>query len=217
MTSPEGDDEERIEDSPDRLITLSDGIYAIAMTLLVLDITVPGGLNAAQFHAAIADVWPRLAAYAWSFYILTTFWRDHRRLFLRVRRIDATLLRLTTASLGAVALLPFTTSLLAEYSRQAVAVALYAGSILAIVSLHIGLVTTLWRRRPLQAHRISDELGRGVVQDLGVTAVVFAVSIPVAFISPVAGLCCWILLIPAKIAVGRRYRRAGGIAAEPRE
>ena len=208
MTSPEGDDAEPVEGSPDRLVTLSDGIYAIAMTLLVLDIKVPDGLSAAQFHAAIGDVWPKLAAYAWSFYILTTFWRDHRRLFLRVRRIDATLLRLTTASLCTVALLPFTTSLLAEYSRQSQAVALYAGNILAIVSLHIALVMTLWRRRSLQAQRISDELGRGVTQDLGVTAVVFALSIPIAFVSPVAGLCCWTLLIPAKIAVGWRNRRA---------
>jgi uncharacterized membrane protein len=207
MTSPEVDGEERIEDVPDRLITLSDGIYAIAMTLLVLDINVPGGLDSARFHAAIAAVWPKLAAYAWSFYILTTFWRDHRRVFLRVRRIDPTLLRLTAGSLGAAALLPFTTSLLAEYSRQAVAVALYAGNILAIVSLHMALVLTLWRRRHLQAHQISDEVGRSVIQHLSVTAAVFALSIPVAFVSPLAGLCCWILLIPAKIAVGWRTRR----------
>ena len=214
MTVPEADgaagaeEGEAVEGNPDRLITLSDGIYAIAMTLLVLDLAVPSGLSTAQFHAAIAHVWLKLAAYAWSFYILAAFWRDNRRLFLRVRRVDPTILSLATTSLGTVALLPFTTSLLAEYSHQSVAVALYAGDILAIVSLHIALVVTLWRRRHLQARFISDELGRGVVQDLGVTAVVFALSIPIAFASPTAALYFWIVLIPAKIVVGLRNRRA---------
>jgi hypothetical protein len=97
--------------------------------------------------------------------------------------------------------------MLAEYSHQALAVALYAANILALVSLHIALVTTLWRRRPLQAHHISDELGRAVVQDLSVTAVVFAVSIPIAFISPLAGLCCWLFLIPGKAFAGRHKIR----------
>jgi hypothetical protein len=52
-------------------------------------------------------------------------------------------------------------------------------------------------------------LGRAVVWDLGVTAVVFALSIPVAFVSAPAGLCCWLFLIPAKVVVGRRSRRVG--------
>lgn len=206
MADSEDEDADRIEDRPDRLIALSDGIYAIAMTLLVLDLTVPDGLNPAQFHAALAHVWPRLAAYAWSFYILTIFWRDHRWLFLRVRRTDSVFLRLTLASLGTVALLPFTTSLLSEYGDEDAAVALYAGNILAMVSLHIALVATVWRRRSLQAHTIGDELARGVIHDLGATAVVFAVSIPIAFVSPAAALWSWTLLIPAKFAVGRRNR-----------
>lgn len=206
MPDSEDEDADRIEERPDRLVALSDGIYAIAMTLLVLDLAVPDGLNAAQFHTALSHVWPRLAAYALSFYILTVFWRDHRWLFLRVRRTDTLFLRLTLASLGTVALLPFTTSLLSEYADEEAAVALYAGNILAIVSLHIALVVLLWRRRALQAHKISDELGRGVVQDLGATAVVFAVSIPIAFASPSAALWSWTLLVPAKVAVGRRNR-----------
>lgn len=217
MTSPSpagSSDLEQAEGNPDRLLTLTDGIYAIAMTVLVLNISVRSGLNASQFHSAMGHVWSELGAYALSFYILTTFWRDNHWLFLRVRRIDATMLRVTLASLATSVLLPFATSLLSEYSDQSEAVAFYAANILAIVVLHIALVVILWRRRSLQAHEISDEVARALVRDLGVTAFVFAVSIPIAFASPSGALYFWILLIPAKIAVGRRTRRAGAQSQE---
>jgi uncharacterized membrane protein len=208
VTSPEvSTDAKQAEGSPDRLITLTDGIYAIAMTVLVLNISVRGGLNTTQFHAEMGHVWLELGAYALSFYILATFWRDNRWLFLRVRRVDAPMTRVALASLATIVLLPFATSLLAEYSDQSEAVAFYAGNILAIVLLHIALVTILWRRRSLQAHDITDEVGRALVQDLGATAVVFAVSIPIAFASHSAAMYFWLLLIPAKLAVGRRARQ----------
>jgi uncharacterized membrane protein len=208
VTSPEvSTDAKQAEGSPDRLINLIDGIYAIAMTVLVLNISVRSGLNTTQFHAEMGHVWLELGAYALSFYILANFWRDNRSLFLRVRRVDVPLTRVTLASLAAIVLLPFATSLLAEYGGQGEAVAFYAGNILAIVLLHIALVMILWRRRALQAHEINDEMGRALVEDLGATAVVFAVSIPIAFASPSAAKYFWLLLIPAKFVVGRRTRQ----------
>ncbi len=196
------------EGSPDRLLTLSDGIYAIAMTLLVLNVEVPEGLDEAGLRHALAQLWPQLAAYVASFSLLGAFWRDHRRLFLRVRRIDGTLGRLTVASLGAVALLPFPTTVLAEYRLQTPAVALYAAAITLITALHLAIAATLRRRRHLQAERIADELGRAVVRDLAATVIVFALSVPVAFVSPPAAVCLWVLLVPVKIVTGRWARAA---------
>ncbi|MGH4033620.1 TMEM175 family protein [Actinomycetota bacterium Odt1-20B] len=208
MTAQESVGTEEAEGSPDRLVALSDGIYAIVMTLLVLDIKVPDGLDSSGFRHAVAHLWPQLVAYVWSFYILATFWRDQRRLFLRVRRVDALLLRLTLASLGAVALLPFTTALLADYRTQSLAVALYAAVITCIVALHLAIAATVWRHGHLQAVPISDQFGRAVIQDLGATVIVFGLSVPVAFASPLAALCVWLLLIPTKIATGRQARSA---------
>ncbi|MFE0107399.1 TMEM175 family protein [Streptomyces sp. NPDC059009] len=187
---------------------MSDGIYAIAMTLLVLDVKVPDGLDTSGFRRALARLWPQVAAYVFSFYILATFWRDHRRLFLRVRRVDATLLRLTLASLGAIALLPFPTALLAEYRTQPLAVALYAAVITCTVALHLAIAAVLWRHEHLQAEHISDQLARGVIRDLGATVIVFGLSVPVAFVSPLAAVCVWLSLIPAKIVTGRQVRSA---------
>lgn len=173
-----------IEGSPDRLVALSDGIYAIAMTLLVLDLKLPGEVHASRLGHELVRLWPQLAAYVSSFALLAVFWQDHRRLFLRVRRIDGTLGALTVASLGAVALLPFPTNVLAEYRLQTPAVALYAGVITPIVTLHLAIAATLWRHQDLQAKRITDQMGRAVVWDLGATVVVFGLSLPVAFASP---------------------------------
>ncbi|SDJ44172.1 Protein of unknown function [Streptomyces indicus] len=105
-----------------------------------------------------------MAAYLFSFYILATFWRDHRKLFRHVRRVDPALLRLTLASLGAIALLPFPTALLAEYRTEPLAVALYAGVITCTVGLHLAIAAVVWRHPDVQAGPISDRLGRGVVR-----------------------------------------------------
>lgn len=209
MTTQEGAPARHSEGNPDRLLTLADGIYGIAMTILVFNISVRSGLSSSEFHSAMGHVWSELGAYALSFYILSTFWRDNRRLFVHVRQVDVTMTRVTLASLATVVLLPFATSLLAEYSSQSEAVAFYAGNILAIVVLHIGLVMILWRRRPLQAHEISDDVARALVWDLSATAAVFAASIPIAFASPVAAMYFWILLLPAKSVTGRLTRRPG--------
>ncbi|MFI1092396.1 TMEM175 family protein [Streptomyces sp. NPDC020917] len=120
-----------------RLIALSDGIFAIAMTLLVLDIRVTSGLDAAGFRHMLYELLPNIGAYALSFAILAAFWRDHRRMLQIARRVEGPALRLTLAGLGAIALLPFPTTLLSEYASQPLAVALYAGTVVLIDLLQL--------------------------------------------------------------------------------
>ncbi|ROR35820.1 TMEM175 family protein [Kitasatospora cineracea] len=201
--------------SPDRLLALSDGIYAIAMTLLVLDVKVPDGLDEKAFRDAMGDLRPQVAAYGLSFYVLAAFWRDHRRLFLLARQLDTSLLRLTMASLGAIALLPFPTALLADYPDEPAAVSLYAIVIVVIEAFHMAIAAMLWRREHLQAEPISDALGHAVLWDLGTTAIVFGLSVPIAWLSPTAALWTWLLLIPAKITSGRGLRSAMRSSSTP--
>ncbi|WP_434587479.1 TMEM175 family protein [Streptomyces sp. A5-4] len=68
------------QENPDRLIALSDGISATAMTLLVLDIRVTTDLDTADFRQMPHDPLPKIGAYALSFTILAALWRDHRRI-----------------------------------------------------------------------------------------------------------------------------------------
>lgn len=193
------------EKSPHRLIALSDGIFAIAMTLLVLDIRVPGGLDAAAFRHALRDVLPHLGAYALSFAILANFWRDHRRILQLAKHVDGLTLRLALAGLGVIALVPFPTSLLSEYGSQPLAVACYAATVVVIDLLELALFLTIWRR-PQTAHPISDRDGRNIVADLGTTILVFGATVPIAFASPSVAIWSWLALVPLKFTLGRRER-----------
>ncbi|MGW2276975.1 TMEM175 family protein [Streptomyces sp. NPDC001770] len=126
----------------DRLTALSDGIFAIAMTLLVLDIRVPRGLDDAGFRDAVRDVLPDVGAYALSFVILAGFWRGHRRIVALVPRFEGPSLRLALIWLGAIAFLPFPTSLLSEYASEPLAVAVHAVTVAVTDLLGLAVLRT---------------------------------------------------------------------------
>ncbi|MES9510427.1 TMEM175 family protein [Streptomyces sp. NPDC000609] len=202
------------EDGPDarnlaRLIALSDGIFAIAMTLLVLDIHVTGDLDTAGFHRMLHELLPHIGAYALSFAILAGFWRDHRRILQLAHRVEGLSLRLELAGLGAIALLPFPTTLLSEYASRPLAVALYAATVIVIDLLQLAVLHTLRRERRTSVARDDGAAearsgDRDIVTDLTVTVAVFGATVPIAFASPRAALWSWLALIPIKFALGRR-------------
>ncbi|MEU7136473.1 TMEM175 family protein [Streptomyces sp. NPDC046261] len=192
-------------ESSERLVALSDGIYAIAMTLLVLDVSIPDGLDEAGFRRALRQEWPSLGAYALSFAVLAALWRDQRRILHHVRRADTLVVRLTLAGLGTAALLPFPTALLSEYgAREPMAVATYAVAIALISLLHLAVFVRVRRRPRLRVRPIPDRAARAVVTELGAVVLVCAASVVLAFaVSPLAGLVTWLLSIPLKHAIRR--------------
>ncbi|MFI6949652.1 TMEM175 family protein [Streptomyces sp. NPDC050422] len=198
--------------SPERLVALSDGVYAIAMTLLVLDITIPPALDRAGFEAALAGVWPSLGAYALSFAVLAGFWRDQRSILHQVRRCDTLMVRVTLAGLDLVALLPFPTSVLSEYGGSyPAAVAVYAATIAGIGLLHLTLFLLARSRPGGMTVRSSDRTAWDGVIDLASTVPVAAASVVVAYtVSPPAALWTWLAVLPLKYLLRRftsaRYR-----------
>ncbi|MEY9888617.1 putative membrane protein [Catenulispora sp. MAP5-51] len=203
-----GPDTDGLDDSPDRLIALSDGIFAIAMTLLVLNVSVPSGLNHAQFTKALHDTWSEIGAYALTFAITADRWRDHRRIFRLVQRTDAAVVRLTLALLGVVALLPFPTALLSEYGgNEPLAIVYYAVTMGVLNVLMLALFLAVRRDERLQARVISDRLARAMLWDFGTATVIAVVAILVAFaVSAPAGLMIWLAAIPAGL-VARQLRK----------
>jgi uncharacterized membrane protein len=118
------------ETGHERLIALSDGVFAFSMTLMVLTIDVPKLENvaAADMPRAVLDQWPELFSYAISFLVVGLFWLEHHRLFRYIRRHDAELIWLNICFLLCVSFLPFPTDLAGEYADQPFAVAFYATS-----------------------------------------------------------------------------------------
>ncbi len=121
--------------STNRLEAFSDGVIAIAITLLVLDIKVPDPDTTSSLPHALGEMWPNYAAYVVSFVTIGIIWINHHALVRRLRQADHSVLLLNLFLLLTIAVLPFTTALLAAYigeSGDHVAAVVYAGSLLAM-------------------------------------------------------------------------------------
>lgn len=202
------------EGSAARVLALSDGVFAIAMTLLALDITLPAGLDQAGYEEALGEVAPNLWAYALSFVVIAAFWRGHHQVFRYVREVDGTVIKLGLLNLGLIALMPFPTTLLAEYGDQPQSVAVYSGAAAAIGATQLSLTLVLWKRPWLSSRAMSDPVARNDVLDLASMVLVFAVAVPLAFVSPLGAQLWWAVLIPVKVVLGRRGKRLRA-AAQP--
>jgi uncharacterized membrane protein len=179
-----------------RLVTLTDGVLSIAMTLLVLDIRLPVStekLSDGDVWRALVAIWPQFFSYGLSFLVTAAMWLSHVRKFRRLARTSAPLIWLNIAFLLGVGLVPFTTSLLAENSGAA-ATQVYA-AVMAFSSLMLGLMSLHVVRRGLVQPDTPGEGRRGTVWQFG-TATVFALSILVAFWSADAAKYSWLILIP---------------------
>lgn len=163
----------RPDGGPERLVTLVDGVFAIAITLLVLDLSVPRELDPAAYRRALGELLPDLGAYALSVVVLGSFWRDHRRIFQDVREIDGQVIGLSMVGLGVAALVPFPTRLLAEYGAQSVSVAVYAGAVAALGACHLAVAAVLARRPWLRHDRPCEAATRLYLLDSATSVVVF--------------------------------------------
>ncbi|MER8185997.1 TMEM175 family protein [Kitasatospora sp. NPDC094015] len=192
----------------DRLMALSDGVFAIAATLLVLDLAVPAGLEPDEYRHALRDLIPSLAAYALSFIVITEFWRAHHAIFRYVRRPDQPIIRLAVLGLGLVALIPFPTDLLAEYGDEWQSVAIYSGTVAAVDVVQLGLVLYLGRHPELLRREIPHRSMRAMVLGLGGTILILGITIAIAWIFGSASKWPWFALIPLKVIAGRMGRPA---------
>jgi uncharacterized membrane protein len=139
----------------DRLAALSDGVFAVAMTLLVLDLRAPAAEAVHSEHellAALATLSPRLVPYFMSFLTLGIFWLGQQAQLDRLARSDRDLAWMHVGFLCAVCLVPFSTALLAEFLTYRSALLVYWGNILVL-----GLVLLLTWRHTLRAKLVRDD------------------------------------------------------------
>ncbi|CAL9637641.1 TMEM175 family protein [Streptomyces sp. enrichment culture] len=199
----------RPDGGPERLVTLVDGVFAIAITLLVLDLSVARDLDPAAYRAALRELLPDLGAYALSVAVLGSFWRDHRRIFKDVREVDGQVIGISVAGLGVAALVPFPTRLLAEYGDQAVSVAVYAGAVAALGACHLAVAAVLAGRPWLRREGPSEAASRLYLLDSAAVVVVFVVTVPLVFATGPRIMWLWLVLVPVKVYLGRRLQAGG--------
>ena len=181
----------------DRILNLSDGVFAIAITILVLDIRVPdipSNVVARELPGRILELGPKVLSYVISFLVLAVYWQAYHRAFRPIRGYDRTLVWLNFLFLMAVAFLPFPTSLLGEYSEEQISVVIYAVNVAVASLLLVAISWYATSGRRLVAPNLDDEVERiQRLQGLAVP-VVFLLSIGVSFFSPVAAMYSWLLL-----------------------
>jgi uncharacterized membrane protein len=181
----------------DRIVFFSDAVFAIAITILVLDIRIPDipeGRVATELPAQILGLGPKYVSYVISFLVLAVYWQAHHRIFKPITGYDRTLVWLNFLFLMAVAFLPFPTSLLGEYSREQVSVVIYAANAAVASLLLVAISWYATSGHRLVAPDLDDEAERiQRLQGLAVP-VVFLLSIGVSFFSPMAAMYSWLLL-----------------------
>jgi uncharacterized membrane protein len=135
--------------SKHRIEALTDGIYAVAMTLLVLELKlpeVPAPVSDDALSQALLHLLPKIVAWILSFFILAIFWFSHHRAFHFVRHVDRRLLWINLLSLLFASLLPFSSAMVGEYSQLFRAQAIYASNMAVLALLAI------WQLSHLRAH-----------------------------------------------------------------
>jgi uncharacterized membrane protein len=192
----------------DRIVNFSDAIFAIAITILVLDIRLPDNLSPTELPVQVLGLGPKYLSYLISFLVLAVYWQAHHRVFKPIAGYDGTLVWLNILFLMAVAFLPFPTSLLGEYGREQVSVVIYAANA-AVASLL--LVTISWYatsgHRLVAPDLVDDEAERKQrAQGLAVP-VVFVLSIGISFFSPRAAMYSWLLLSVTDPLIRRVWSR----------
>jgi uncharacterized membrane protein len=116
-----------------RLIFLADGVYAIAMTLLAIDLFLPEAtsqFSGDELFTSLVDRWPEVLAFVTSFTFIANFWVGHTMLFHLVRRFDGALMWLALLQMMFIAFMPFPTSVVSKHTSEPVANLFYFGTVL---------------------------------------------------------------------------------------
>jgi uncharacterized membrane protein len=177
-----------------RIVAFTDGVMAVAITLLVLNIEVPqlpAGAGEEDLTEALYDLLPTIGAYALSFALIGRFWVLHHRLFETLRAFDGMLMALNLLFLALIALVPFSTDLSDRYGEQSIAAAVFGATIglaalvhwcMARYSLQHGFV----HERHLRYMDIVASRAALVISG------VFLLSVPFAFVHPRLAQVLWI-------------------------
>jgi uncharacterized membrane protein len=180
-----------------RIEAFSDGVFAIAITLLILEIQVPPQTPHGGLRNALANLWPSYLAFLASFMTIGVMWLNHHRLFTLINKKDDGLIVFNLLLLLGITWLPFPTALLAEHLLgahvdQQVAALIYAGSFLALA-----IVFNVMWRYAVRVGIVNDEVNAAAItKQYSLGPILYAVLVGVAYFDAE-----WCLVLSAVIAL----------------
>jgi uncharacterized membrane protein len=192
-----------------RVVAFSDGVFAIAMTLLVVGIGVPAVSDSGsvgQLADALNDTSESFISFFISFAVIGRYWVAHHRFFSLLERMDVRFIAINLIFLALIAFLPFPTDLLGTYFDNPLSVAIYAVAVGLVSGLEVVMFSHAHRNDLLRRRLPEDVYRWGRFASLS-PVLFFAASIPVAFVSTTAAVAVWFLSIPFGLLADRRKPR----------
>jgi uncharacterized membrane protein len=190
----------------ERLVFFSDAVFAIAITLLTLEIRLPEEppiVTDADLFARLTGMWHEYLAFLISFMVIGTFWMAHHRKFRLIKRYDSRLTSLNLLFLLVVAFMPFPSHVISQYSQRTATI--FYALVIALAGL---ILTTVWyyassHNRLTDPSLSAEQRRRQLIAPL-VTTAIFIASIGVAFWNADLARLSWILLLPASMYANQK-------------
>jgi uncharacterized membrane protein len=189
-----------------RALAFSDGLFAIAMTLLIVSIGIPeisDGDSVGDLADALDDLKPELISFFISFAVIGRYWIAHHQFVSLLDGMDQGLLGLNLVYLAFIAFLPFPTALLGEYFENPLSIVIYATNVATVSGMEVVLFRHAHQRKLFRREPPPDVYRWGVAMSLS-PVVIFLASIPVAFASTTVAAFMWLLGIPVGVLGDRR-------------
>lgn len=203
-----------------RIEALTDGVFAVAMTLLVFDIKVPGlaeKTGAAALMRELFALWPSFVGYVISFFVLGIYWVGHHAQFHFIRRTNRPFLWLNLVFLFFVTLIPFSAALIAAHSEEFIAVAFYGLNLIGVGLLLFSIWSYATGKGRLVHDDIDPEAIRRASERILIAPCVFAVAILLGLWNTKASLILYAAtalyyFFPSRIDIHWSARRPAGRA-----
>ncbi len=186
-----------------RLEAFSDGVLAIIITIMVLELKVP---HEPTFEA-LGELLPVFVSYVLSFVLIGTYWNNHHHMLQAARVINGRVLWANLLLLFWLSLFPFATAWMGENNFAAVPTAVY-GVVQVLAAVSYTVLAQVLVRVPGQPPALADELGRDIKGRLSLAS--YLVAIPVALVAPLAGLAIYFGVVALWFVPDRRMERAIG-------
>jgi uncharacterized membrane protein len=194
-----------------RIVAFSDGVFSIAITLLVLGLTIESNLSRGELSDTLWAQRENLLAYAISFAVIGRFWLVHHRFFGEVKAFDSRLIGLNMLYLGWIVLIPFSSKVLGDYGGQTPSVVLYSANLAGVVL--IGLLMVADAQRAGLTTIDAESQRENLIRSAWIAGV-FLLSIPIAYVDAHIVPYMWLVLF---LDPTERINRRLGPETPPRD
>ncbi len=177
-----------------RVETFSDGVFAIVITLLILDLHVPD-VSYSQLPQALVGMVPKLTSYFLSFAIIGLYWVGHHYYFRFIKKVNNVFVWLNLFLLLLVSLLPIPTALLGRYAFQTIPMLIYGINLLALNLFSLGVLYYVHRRQDLATPEFSAGVFQRFVRLYLIVNSAYVIAIGFSFVAPVVSYIIYILVL----------------------